>query len=52
MCSVKEMQVGENNRTRMWCKVPFELPTNVEVAWRFAEEVTGEHNLLAFKKTD
>lgn len=52
MCvySVKEMQVNENNRTRMQCQVPFELPKNVEVAWRFAEEVTGEHTLLAFKK--
>uniref|UniRef100_A0A674MLX4 Ig-like domain-containing protein n=2 Tax=Takifugu TaxID=31032 RepID=A0A674MLX4_TAKRU len=38
-CPVKEMQVEENNRTRMMCDVPFRLPKNVEVVWRFAEEV-------------
>lgn len=43
------MQVRENNRTRMLCEVPFKLPNNVEVAWRFAEEVMGEYTLLAFK---
>lgn len=40
VCSVKELQVEENNRTRMMCEVPFRLPKNMEVAWRFAEEVS------------
>lgn len=39
VCSVKEMLVEEYNKTQMWCKVPFRLPKNVEVVWRFAEEV-------------
>lgn len=39
VCSVKEMQVEEYNKTQMWCEVPFHLPKNVEVVWRFAEEV-------------
>ncbi|XP_044063642.1 sperm acrosome membrane-associated protein 6 isoform X2 [Siniperca chuatsi] len=38
-CPVKEIQVMENSRSRMWCDVPFHLPNNIEVIWRFAEEV-------------
>ncbi len=37
--SVKEMKVMENSRSRMWCDVPFHLPNDIEVIWRFAEEV-------------
>lgn len=37
--SVKEIKVMENSRSRMWCDVPFHLPNDIEVIWRFAEEV-------------
>ena len=40
--SVKEMKAMENSRTRMWCEVPFHLPDDIEVIWRFAEEVRLE----------
>ncbi|KAG7242189.1 hypothetical protein INR49_024235, partial [Caranx melampygus] len=36
---VKEINVMENSRSRMWCDVPFHLPNDIEVIWRFAEEV-------------
>ncbi|XP_073341546.1 sperm acrosome membrane-associated protein 6 [Pagrus major] len=36
-CPVKEIKVGENSRSRMWCDVPFHLPNDIEVIWRFAE---------------
>ncbi|XP_030641211.1 sperm acrosome membrane-associated protein 6, partial [Chanos chanos] len=39
-CPVKEIKVGENNRTSMSCDVPFPLPGNVEVVWRYAETKT------------
>ncbi|KAM9723719.1 sperm acrosome membrane-associated protein 6 [Menidia menidia] len=38
-CPVEEMKVLENSRSRMWCDVPFDLPNDIEVIWRFAEEV-------------
>ncbi|XP_071326818.1 sperm acrosome membrane-associated protein 6 isoform X3 [Trachinotus anak] len=38
-CPVKEIKVMENSRSRMWCDVPFHLPNDIEVIWRFAEEV-------------
>lgn len=37
--SVEEIEVMENSRSRMWCNVPFDLPNEIEVIWRFAEEV-------------
>ncbi|XP_042346482.1 sperm acrosome membrane-associated protein 6 [Plectropomus leopardus] len=38
-CPVKEIKAMENSRSRMWCEVPFHLPDDIEVIWRFAEEV-------------
>ncbi|XP_039972962.1 sperm acrosome membrane-associated protein 6 [Xiphias gladius] len=38
-CPVKEIKVMENSRSRIWCNVPFHLPDDIEVIWRFAEEV-------------
>ncbi|XP_026149269.1 sperm acrosome membrane-associated protein 6, partial [Mastacembelus armatus] len=38
-CPVKEINVVEYSRSQMWCDVPFPLPDNIEVIWRFAEEV-------------
>nr|XP_033495625.1 sperm acrosome membrane-associated protein 6 [Epinephelus lanceolatus] len=38
-CPVKEIKAMENSRSRMWCRVPFDLPEDIEVIWRFAEEV-------------
>ncbi|XP_040899791.1 sperm acrosome membrane-associated protein 6 [Toxotes jaculatrix] len=38
-CPVKEIKVMENSRRQMWCNVPFHLPDDIEVIWRFAEEV-------------
>ncbi|KAM3873391.1 sperm acrosome membrane-associated protein 6 [Diretmus argenteus] len=38
-CPVKEISVMEHNRTRMWCSVPFPLPRDIEVIWRYAAEV-------------
>eukprot|EP00064_Thunnus_orientalis_P009172 superscaffoldBa00001150_g9195 len=37
--NVKEIKVTENSRTRMRCDVPFPLPNDIEMVWRFAEEV-------------
>lgn len=34
--TVKQITVKENNRTQMWCKVPFLLPTDAEIVWRYA----------------
>lgn len=36
---VKEINVTENSKTRIQCDVPFALPHDIEVIWRFAEEV-------------
>lgn len=41
--SVEEIKVMENSRIRMWCNVPFALPTDTEVIWRFAEEVRSAY---------
>ncbi|XP_029927959.1 sperm acrosome membrane-associated protein 6 [Myripristis murdjan] len=41
-CPVKEIKALENNRARMWCDVPFALPHNIEVIWRFAAEVKSQ----------
>lgn len=41
--SVEEIKVMENSRIRMWCDVPFALPTDIEVIWRFAEEVRSAY---------
>nr|XP_046255367.1 sperm acrosome associated 6 isoform X2 [Scatophagus argus] len=38
-CPIKEIEVTENSRSRMQCDVPFHLPNDIEVIWRFAEEV-------------
>ncbi|XP_032374262.1 sperm acrosome membrane-associated protein 6 isoform X2 [Etheostoma spectabile] len=38
-CPVKEIEAVENSRSQMWCEVPFLLPDDIEVIWRFAEEV-------------
>ncbi|XP_019948375.2 sperm acrosome membrane-associated protein 6 isoform X2 [Paralichthys olivaceus] len=38
-CPVQEIKVMENSRSRMRCDVPFHLPNDMEVIWRFAEEV-------------
>lgn len=37
------MNAKENKRIQMWCNVPFHLPVDMEVIWRFAEEVCLEH---------
>ncbi|KAF0045276.1 hypothetical protein F2P81_001805 [Scophthalmus maximus] len=39
---VKEMKAKENKRIQMWCNVPFHLPVDMEVIWRFAEEVNTQ----------
>ncbi|XP_028281082.1 sperm acrosome membrane-associated protein 6 [Parambassis ranga] len=41
-CPVEEIKVMENSRIRMRCDVPFGLPDDVEVIWRFAEEVNTQ----------
>ncbi|KAM4600968.1 sperm acrosome membrane-associated protein 6 [Polymixia lowei] len=38
-CPIKHIQVMENSRTRMQCDVPFLLPLDIEVVWRYAAEV-------------
>ncbi|KAJ0066078.1 hypothetical protein NL108_001309, partial [Boleophthalmus pectinirostris] len=38
-CPVEEIKVTENTRIRMWCKVPFDLPSDFQAVWRFAEEL-------------
>lgn len=42
--SVEEIEVMENSGARMWCDVPFDLPNDIEVIWRFAEEVCPKYN--------
>ncbi|XP_057195799.1 sperm acrosome associated 6 isoform X2 [Triplophysa rosa] len=39
-CPVKEIKIVETNRTQMRCKVPFILPTDIEIVWRYAMEKT------------
>ncbi|XP_035607432.1 sperm acrosome associated 6 isoform X4 [Oncorhynchus keta] len=38
-CPTKNITVMENNRTQMRCDVPFPLPYEMKVVWRFAEEI-------------
>ncbi|KAM3614398.1 uncharacterized protein V6R79_013467 [Siganus canaliculatus] len=38
-CPVKEIKVTEKRSSQMWCEVPFHLPSDIEVIWRFADEV-------------
>lgn len=38
-CPVEEINVMENSRVRMRCKVPFDLPSDFQAVWRFAEKV-------------
>ncbi|XP_065814261.1 sperm acrosome associated 6 [Labrus bergylta] len=38
-CPVKDIQVMENSRSQVQCDVPFRLPNDIEVIWRFAEEL-------------
>ncbi|RVE62521.1 hypothetical protein OJAV_G00157690 [Oryzias javanicus] len=48
-CPVEEIEVMENSRSRLWCDVPFDLPADIEVIWRFAEEVKTQQ-LEEFKE--
>ncbi|KAK7926292.1 hypothetical protein WMY93_008602 [Mugilogobius chulae] len=41
-CPVEEIKVMENSRIRMWCKVPFDLPSDFQAVWRFAEELNTQ----------
>ncbi|TRY94714.1 hypothetical protein DNTS_021604 [Danionella cerebrum] len=34
--AVQEISIQESNRTQMWCSVPFVLPPDVEMVWRYA----------------
>ncbi|KAF7708154.1 sperm acrosome associated 6 isoform X2 [Silurus meridionalis] len=36
-CPSQEITVEENNRTQMWCHVPFVLPNDIQIVWRYAE---------------
>lgn len=36
---VKEMNATESSSSQMLCEVPFHLPDDILVIWRFAEEV-------------
>ncbi|XP_062848005.1 sperm acrosome associated 6 isoform X2 [Trichomycterus rosablanca] len=36
-CPLKEIIVKESNRTQMWCKVPFVLPSDILIVWRYSE---------------
>ncbi|XP_038141446.1 sperm acrosome membrane-associated protein 6 [Cyprinodon tularosa] len=38
-CPVEEIEVMENHKAQMWCDVAFDLPSDIEVIWRFAEEI-------------
>uniref|UniRef100_A0A8C7CD62 Ig-like domain-containing protein n=1 Tax=Oncorhynchus kisutch TaxID=8019 RepID=A0A8C7CD62_ONCKI len=38
-CPTKNITVMETNRTQMRCDVPFPLPYEMKVVWRFAEEI-------------
>ncbi|XP_034553492.1 sperm acrosome membrane-associated protein 6 isoform X1 [Notolabrus celidotus] len=38
-CPVKDVKVMESSRSQVRCEVPFTLPDDIEVIWRFAEEV-------------
>ncbi|XP_017311163.1 sperm acrosome associated 6 isoform X4 [Ictalurus punctatus] len=36
-CPLQEITVEENNRTQIWCHVPFVLPSDIQIVWRYAE---------------
>ncbi|KAF4088587.1 hypothetical protein AMELA_G00084220 [Ameiurus melas] len=36
-CPLQEITVEENNGTQMWCQVPFVLPGDIQIVWRYAE---------------
>ncbi|XP_072535121.1 sperm acrosome membrane-associated protein 6 [Salminus brasiliensis] len=36
-CPPREITEEENNRTQMWCKVPFVLPSDIQIVWRYTE---------------
>ncbi|XP_060776768.1 sperm acrosome associated 6 [Neoarius graeffei] len=36
-CPLQEIIVLENNRTQMWCHVPFVLPSDIQIVWRYAK---------------
>ncbi|CAJ1061614.1 sperm acrosome membrane-associated protein 6 isoform X1 [Xyrichtys novacula] len=38
-CPVKDVKVLEYRESQVRCEVPFSLPDDIEVIWRFAEEV-------------
>ncbi|XP_068614542.1 sperm acrosome membrane-associated protein 6 [Brachionichthys hirsutus] len=38
-CPFKEIKVTESSGSQMWCNVSFQLPNDIEMIWRFAEEV-------------
>ncbi|KAM9852138.1 sperm acrosome membrane-associated protein 6 [Aulostomus maculatus] len=37
--NVTDILVAENSRTSMWCDVAFNLPDDIEMIWRFADQV-------------
>ncbi|XP_026863079.2 sperm acrosome membrane-associated protein 6 [Electrophorus electricus] len=39
-CPLQEITVEENNRTQIWCTVPFLLPRDIQIVWRYAETKT------------
>ncbi|XP_061573906.1 sperm acrosome associated 6 [Cololabis saira] len=41
-CPVEEIEIMEKSKSKMWCHVPFDLPDDIEVIWRFAEKVKTE----------
>ncbi|XP_027004033.1 sperm acrosome associated 6 isoform X2 [Tachysurus fulvidraco] len=36
-CPLQEITVEEYNRNQMWCHVPFVLPSDIQIVWRYAE---------------
>ncbi|KAJ8334627.1 hypothetical protein SKAU_G00402660 [Synaphobranchus kaupii] len=41
-CPMVDLTVGESNSTEMRCDVQFPLPSDIEVVWRFAPEVSTQ----------
>ncbi|XP_066539331.1 sperm acrosome associated 6 [Hoplias malabaricus] len=39
-CPLREITVEENNRTQMWCEVPFILPSDIQIVWRYSQVKT------------
>lgn len=48
--SVEEIEVMENGGIQMQCNVPFDVPTDIEVIWRFAEEVCSKYSDLCMSR--